>query len=282
MALLKQITGILEEETALKLVAQTYGELALTKLQRIRSTIEKNRDFVREVGQTYYLIKAMSAVEGKTPKNKKGTISLLLTSNNHFYGDLENQLIKLYASHTPEFETDRVVVGQTAAEYLRAVGYRYPFEEKVFRSDLPENQELAGMVDRIQNYERVFVYHSRMQSILVQQPTFTDLTGSPAFTQELANQVFYYIFEPEVTKMLEFIERQIVALLLEQTFLEAELARTAARLVAMQEAQNNAGKEITKQKKLLAQIRRRVFNNRLLEITLNRKAREQNEFAVTQ
>ncbi|MEK7565646.1 MAG: FoF1 ATP synthase subunit gamma [Patescibacteria group bacterium] len=271
MAVLKNIIETLAEDTALKLVAQTYSELSLTKLQRIRLTIERNRNFAREVAQVYYLVKAMAPKAADPRKQKpKGTISLLLVSNSRFYGGLEEQLIKLYASHTPEFETDRIIIGKTATEYLAAIKYRYPFEGMFFKEDLPTTEELAGLIDKINGYQRVFVYYPRFQTVLVQQPTFTDLTGPSALTTAGASSsAFYYIFEPEVEKMLVFIDRQIIALLLEQSFLEAELARTAARLVAMEQAQSNAETMIAGERKQLARARRQLADTKLLEMVLN-------------
>ena len=66
-------------------------------------------------------------------------------------------------------------------------------------------------------------------------------------------------------KMLDFFDDQVVSLLLEQTFLESELARTASRLMSMDKAQINAEDVLYKQKLLLGQAKKSEINMALLE-----------------
>ncbi len=280
MPAIREIIEVLNEDVSLNLVAQTYSEVAVAKLQRIRGRIERNRSFVLNLEQIYYLVRAAAPRAADPRKDKKGTASLLLTSNYRFYGSLEEDLIKLYAAHTPEFPTDRIVIGRMAAEYLKAIGYRYPSDQVLFGDDLPTSDELSTLMSKISNYQRVFVYYPRFQSVLVQQPTFMDITGTQMEAKTAENkgakQAFYYIFEPEVDQMLRFVDVQMIMLLLEQAFLEAELARTAARLITMEQAQSNAGEIIKTDRKVLGFAQRQINNTRLLEMSLTLLSHEQN------
>ena len=64
---------------------------------------------------------------------------------------------------------------------------------------------------------------------------------------------------------MQFFDSQINSLLLLQTFYEAELSRTASRILSMDQAQIEANKNILENKKLLAQTLRNIEGNRLLE-----------------
>lgn len=103
---------------------------------------------------------------------------------------------------------------------------------------------------------------------MFQTPTFTDITQTSYLKEgeeDEKNTKKLFIFEPELTKILDFFETQVMNLLLQQSFLESELSRTAARLVSMDQAQLNANKFILQQTMLLNKARKSESNTRLLE-----------------
>jgi F-type H+-transporting ATPase subunit gamma len=276
MATIKQIKQVLEQDESLKLVARTLSEVSANRLQQIRNVIERNRSFFTEIAGLYHIVKT-EALERKVLTNikKEGAVSILISSNHKFAGAVENQLFLLYVSHTPEFTTKRIAVGRTGAAFLRDSHYWRDFDTLEFASDLPNREELNKLAEEARKYERIFVYFPKFKTVMTQQPNFIDLTGSIEPTPEEMRHSFYYIFEPEIEKMYEFFDNQIVALLLQQTFLEAELARTAARLISMEQAQRNAENIISQDKRQLAAARRSRQNRALLEtistlIKLNR------------
>jgi len=267
MPTIKETRQIIEESQALKLVAQSYSEIAASKLQRIRAGIEKNRTFFQEVSQVFHIVNVAAAKRkiGLAAKDK-GTISLILTSNNRFYGDIESKLLRYFVINSAKFKTDRIVVGKTAHEFLSTMKYSHSYQPFSFKNDVPEEQELKQIIANIEGYASVLVYYCRMQSVLVQEPHVVDVIQAPPehFIDPKKHNIDY-IFEPEIADMLKFFDSQIIQLLMEQTFLEAELARTAARLISMDEAQGNADDLILTQKKILGSAKKSAENMRLLE-----------------
>lgn len=267
MATIKQINQILDESISLKLVAQAYSEISAIKLQKIRSSIEKNRTFFQEISELFHIVKIAAAKQGLTVTTKKrGSISILITSNHHFYGRLENELIKFFVINTTKFRTDRMVVGRTASEFLHTMGYFHPYQYFTFKDDLPDIAEIRNLVVNLNGYQQISVYYSRMQSVLVQEPHVVDIVQRPP--ERLVKNpgaTAGYIFEPEIHDMMQFFDSQIILLLLEQTFLESELARTASRLISMDQAQMNADEIVKQQQKLLARAKRSADNLHLLE-----------------
>lgn len=265
-----QINELLNEVSSLKLVTQAYTEIAAIKLQKIRAGIERNRTFFQEVTQVYRMVKVAadqkSVVSNNAPQ-KKGTVSILLTSNQRFYGDLEHQLTKFFIEHTSTLDTDRIIIGTTAKQTFSALPKPLPAQSYIFSSDIPPLEELRKLVAEINNYEQIFVYYCRMQSVLVQSPAVVDLLQKPPeHYLESKEHSFHSIFEPEIEDMLDFFNTQITTLLFEQILLESELARTAARLTSMNEAQINADDMIKTQRKLLSSAKRSLDNSRLLDI----------------
>ena len=74
-----------------------------------------------------------------------------------------------------------------------------------------------------------------------------------------------FIFEPEIGKILDFFETQVTNLLIEQTFLDSELSRTASRLISMDQAQSSADDYLSEQRTILAQAKKNIINAKLLE-----------------
>lgn len=270
MLTLKQIKKNLEEDYSLKLISQAYTEISAVKLKNIREGIERNRKFFEEISAVFYKVKS-SALKRNIKAKPKGrpTISILFTSNHRFYGKLETELLRYYITSTSKILTDRIIVGKTGIDSLRAMNYFHPYEQFVFWEDIPNSPELKSLSDLSNNYQKVVVYHSKFQSVLNQKPVGVDILQTAPQSSDKMNvdeNEFDYIFEPEITGMLQFFESHITTLLLEQTFLEAELARTAARLVSMDQAQINADNLIKQQKRVLSQANKSRENLQLLEM----------------
>src|SRR3989344_823693 len=277
MATIKQIKGTLEADQSLKLVARTFSEVSANRLRQIRGIIERNRSFFTEIAGIYHVVKT-EALERKilSKYKKEGAVSILISSNHKFSGAVESQLFLLFVSHTPEFTTKRIAIGRTGAAFLRDSPYWANFETLEFASELPNQEELSKLAEEARKYERIFVYYPKFKTVLLQQPNFVDLTGSIEPTPNKNLRSFYYIFEPEIEKMYAFFDNQIVSLLLQQAFLEAELARTAARLITMEQAQRNADAIIKNDRRQLALAYRTRQNRALLEsiaalVNLNRQ-----------
>lgn len=266
MATIKQLEQLIEESTSLKYIAQAYTEISAAKLKKIRAGIEKNRTFFEELLSVLHIVREEAAKRHiKTNLRPKGTISLVLTSNYRFTGSLEQKLIRFFMVNSAKTPTERIVIGKTGQEYLHSLGYSHSFEAVTFKKDLPNTEELRLLNNKLTPYKQVLVYHAKMKSILIQEPTVVDVTQTPAEVSSQKETHLSHIFEPEIDQIAMFFENQITQLLLEQSMLESELARTAARLISMDQAQVNADQYIKKQKILLGQAQQSAINMQLLE-----------------
>ena len=264
---IREITDTIEEGNSLKQLTQAYGEVALIKIRKIRSGIEQNRLFFKEIASIFKIIKQYGAKNPVKITKSKGTISLLLSSNFRFYGNIDSAVIRQFLETTPKFATDRLVIGKTGDEYLNSMNYFNSYTKLQFEKDIPALTEIQNLVLQIKDYNKVLIFYPQFVSIFIQNPTLFDLTQSAQIeTISSTSQTGQYtIFEPELEKIISFFDSSIISMLLQQTFFEAELARTASRILAMDEAQINAGKFIDSQKTLMAINRRTLENTRMLE-----------------
>ncbi len=264
---IKQIEEAMEEGMSLKTIAQAYSEIANLKIKKIRADVERNRIFFQEIGSVYAFIKNLAAEKKIAIQKPKETISIILTSNYRFYGSINSDLLEFYILTTGKIKTDQIYLGKAAVDYFRAQPVvAGSHKEILLKGDQPTAEELNALVVELSPYNQVLVFYSSMKSLLVQQPTVLDITASQANSQQLkANSDFKFIFEPELAKILEFFDSQIITLILEGAFLESELSRTASRFISMDQAETEANKFLKEYQTLKAYTKRNMDNNTILE-----------------
>lgn len=266
-----QIDRLIELGVSLKFISQAYCEIANIKLRKIRDAVLRNRLFFDEISQIYGIVKGFAIKKGVLiPRPKRG-MHILLTPNYKFYGNINLSLINYFLGSTKELkDVDKIILGKGGIDYFRANKMLLSYKEVVLKDDMPSAQELANLANIISEYDQVLVFFAKFKSLLVQKPTFTDITATSFYARVFQVGAFIkppmqFIFEPELPKILRFFENQILTLLLEQTFLESELSRTASRFISMDQAQTEADKFIKEYRKVRSHIQKNFEDIKILE-----------------
>lgn len=268
---IKEIEQALEEGQSLKSIAQAYSEIANLKTKKLRGEVERNRVFFEEIAKIYAIVRRFAIKKNVNIVKPKKAISIVLTSNHGFYGKINADLLRFFIETTQKFPTDRICLGRTGIEYLKAKAVFEDFKEIILKEDQPDAQELMSLVNILKDYNQVLVFFSSLKSLLIQVPKVTDVTASTSSignenkSDNEVNKDYQFIFEPELLKVMQFFDSQITTLLLEQTFLESELARTAARFISMDTAESEANKFIGDYTTRKAFAKRTINNNKILE-----------------
>ena len=267
---IKEIDAALEEGQSLKAITQAYSEIANLKIKRIRADVERNRVFFQEISGIYALVKTLSLKKKiNVPSKPKKVVSIVLTSNYRFYGAINSDLLEFFVKTIQKLDTDCIYLGKAAIDYFKAqpqLSQDHVSTEVLLKDDQPDTAELLNLVGLLSNYKRVLVFYSSMKSLLVQVPTAMDITTSSMPQLEGGKGYnFKFIFEPDLSKILQFFDSQIITLLLEGTFLESELSRTASRFISMDQAETEANKMIKQYLTLKAYVKRNMDNNTILE-----------------
>lgn len=260
----------LEQSDSIKLVTQALGELAAMELKATRGEVLQNTNFFNEIATVYKHVKAVSnkhqLLNKKTSivsqKNGK-TVAVLLTSNQGFFGGLDNKLTETYIQTTKQFPTDRVVVGKFAHNLLEVNKYGETYEQIIFFKDMPTPQEIKELVTKTIDYSKVLIFHPKFITPLHQDIEISDISQSQ--DAEIIESKLDYIVEPEIEKMLLFFEGQLLTSLFKAIFLQAQLSRTAARMISMYEAELNIEKQIVKEKRELNLAKQTRQNILILE-----------------
>lgn len=271
MFTLNQLKSNLEESESVKTVAQTLGEIAALQLKLTRGDVSQNTLFFNEIAQVYHQLRVVSArrafiFKKPLPQSAKNAraVSVLLTSNSHFYGGLDQNLTQAFIKTSGQYPTDRITIGKFASDYLKDVKFDKPYTPIIFADDKPSLAELSNLINQTFNYSKILIYHSKFVTVLKQEPEVSDISQT-VDPNEVMQSEFDYIVEPELPKMLKFFEAQMLTLLYKAIFLESALSKTAARMISMYEAENNADKIVSDQKRELFRLERSIDNSRILE-----------------
>lgn len=268
---IRELTEEIQTTKNLKDIAQSYTEISSLRLKKIRKKTEQSRVFFQDLAYIFGLLHHMAEV--RKLKNKLIPIKppkevvILITSNFRFYGRISNSATQLFMKYTEKHHADQIVIGKLGADLLRSRRYSQPYKLIKLQKDIPNHEEMLNLTELIKNYTSVILIYSEFRTILSQVPVIKDLTQTQiqASQSQFKKMDYAFILEPEIKTMIDFFDTQIKNVLLSAAFLETELARVASRLLAMDQAQNNAKSLLKKEAQQLIFAKRALFNKKTLE-----------------
>jgi F-type H+-transporting ATPase subunit gamma len=258
----------LDDATTLKLISSAFTEAAASRIQKIKKQFETNRQFYDEISHVYHLVresgKLMKDKNAKADKLQK-ILCIAVTSNQRFYGSLNVNIMHGFIDAVSRLTTDILVIGTTGKDYMRSTAFGKPYEHMIFAHDDPTTEETRTFLDKIMPYDTVMVYYPKFVSLVTQTVGSIDLTQTVSATDKPLEDEIHILFEPEYTKILEFFQRQVRSLLFLHVMLEADLSRTAARLITMSGADERSTELIKQKKGELRKVQASIANVKLLE-----------------
>ena len=252
MSRIAELKKNLDEYRAAELTASALEDLSAMRLAGIRSGFERNRTFYAGIRDLYGIVRKFGETKNpiEKPKEKK-QLFVALTSNKRFYGSLMREVIAALARSLAQLpSSDALVVGRAGWQYVEQMNLTKQVRQMILEEDMPSAEEFDKLLDYFSQFDRVLVLYPKFINPFRQDVGIEDITQSPeraipdvkqkdeAAAVEDAGPT--YIFEPESSAILSFFDAQVQRVLLQGVLLEAELARTAARLLRLEEAQARA------------------------------------------
>ena len=284
MSSAKELKENLEVVSAIRDITSVYQEIASLRTRQLREGVAKTREFLAGVAEVYNHVKASYAailqrqfrkgkadLRGSAPFKRNGKkVFVVLTANEHLYGNLILDIWRAFLVDLRREEADAVIVGSVGKYFARnekitAAATFFPLDD-----DRPTAGQIKKIIDFISQYEQIVVYYGEMVSILMQIHAKADISGGVTLGGEVG-EAKSYLFEPSPEKILAFFETEIIAALFNQRIYEHQLARFAARMVAMDQATENARETLSKLDKEFKSLRRGIANKKLLETFAGRQ-----------
>lgn len=283
MAQRKKVLEDLEALNSIKNLAESYEEIAVVRMQKIKDSVLQTRDFLADLSEVFVdlkasyereiaaLIKKQKAGVSILPNLRKNgkTLAVYLSSNGKLYGSVTQKTFRLFYQDVKELtEADLVVVGTSGKEMVESSSLNRPFEYFDIPDTGIEIEHIKKLMHKFLPYEKVFVYYGKFGNVVTQSAISTSITGEDIFEAEVkstAEREDRFIFEPTLEQILEFFETHIMANLFSQTLLENQLARHASRVNAMEEALIHIEEEQKKLKQVTNRIKHQTQNKKQLE-----------------
>lgn len=282
----KMVLEDIEALNSLKDLAESYEEIAVTRMQNIKDSVLKTRDYLADLSDVFVDLKASYGREVKElmARRKKGdktmipmlqkngkTLLVYSSSNGKLYGSVTQKTYKLFIQDLkkPEAQAaDIAIIGSAGKEMFENSGIGKPFEY----FELPDTginvDHIKELTKKFLEYEKVYVYYGKFGNVVTQSPIASSITGEDIFETEVIAQVpreDRFIFEPMLEKIFHFFETQIIANLFSQTLLENQLARHASRVNAMEEALVHIEEEGKRLNQVKTRIKHLLQNKKQLE-----------------
>lgn len=266
-----------EAVSAIKTITSIYQEIALIRINQLKDGSARLREFLEGVAEVYSHAKVAYISEIQASRGKKDlkslsfikrngrTVLVLLSANEHLYGSIVLETWNQFREDLKNSKNDGVVVGGFG-KYLaknESITNRMTYFD--LNDDKPGKEEIATILKYISSYEQIVVYYGEMISILNQQPAKAQISGGVTLESKLPLGK-KYIFEPSPETILEFFESEIIGAIFTQKIFEHRLARLAARMVAMDQATENAKELLKKLHKEFVQLKKRVSNSKQLQV----------------
>lgn len=287
MSIRESLQDDLVDLDALQSVASALADQSMKQIRRVRATFERSVPFHQSVHDLYALIRLRAAREGVPVhafSRGSGMAVVALTSNHRFCGELNLAVVRaLTEQEPPSGEARTMVIGRTGTLYMKELGYARRTHSLRFAEDMPSMSELSAFLFRLAGYERVVLYYPAFINLLTQRVEKVEIGASLPHgihkegrdTHALAlsgrgegttlTSSGAYIFEPELAELVLFFETEVRRFLFQRIFLEAELARSAARLLVMSTAERTIETRTRAVRGALRRVRGAVETMRMIE-----------------
>ncbi|TSC74763.1 MAG: Uncharacterized protein G01um101433_998 [Parcubacteria group bacterium Gr01-1014_33] len=278
---LRTATIEFEDLGNMKNLVQTYETIAANTMLRIRSSVLQNRAFHRGLERIFedlrraYQKEVMDLMKKKRVKSREGeslsvirkngkTVFVLLAANTGLYGDIIAHVFSFFAAEYRREPVDTIVVGKTGKAFFDETFSGAPYTYFDFPDNGIDIETLKDITRRLTPYEKVIVFYGTFKNFLLQQATFSSVSGENLSSDGLLYKQMKYIFEPELEKILVFFETEIFSSLLEQVFHESRLAKLSSRMVLLESASVNIEKRTKKIFLERGELRHRMMNKKQL------------------
>ena len=236
----------------LNVLVTTYEEIAATRMRKTKNTVLQNRTFLSDLNNIYGYVR--NIYKGDIVKinikkklnvlNKtKGGVSVLLSANTGLYGSIVRSTFDLFEKETKSTYDDIVIIGRIGKKLYDMFDKNKTYKYIDFTDGFISHDATKELLDYCLKYENINVYHGLFVSILTQEAVDTKVTGdfgaqSTKNTERSAQLSNYKvpaedIFEPSLTSIVDFFERQILSAIFEQALYESNLSKFAARMLSL-------------------------------------------------
>jgi len=254
------IQSEIEELKTFQILINAYTEIAAIRMRKTRGSVLKNREFLAKLDDVFSDVRVSYAKEvlklgTKKDANKEKitflahngkAVGLFLSANTGLYGDIVERTFDLFIREVRESNMEIAIVGKLGLQYLQSREPNRPYTYFDLSDREVEANQLSLIIKHLVQYEEIRVYYPTFQTAVTQNPSKYTISAETPLTEIKRKEKYKtgYLFEPSLKEILVFFEKEIFASLLDQTVRDAQLAKYASRIMALDRAGENIKKEL--------------------------------------
>lgn len=227
----------------LKTLVETYEEVAAMKMQRVRTDVLSARKFSEglasilvEVESNYQKKKDDDLYYATLNRNGK-SVAVFVASDQGLYGDIVYRIYEKFIDFVQKNQAEAVVLGKLGAKIVSQRNPDLLFNFYDFADDSVHDKSLSVIMRYLLQFEKIFVFSGKMESLISQVPTVTNISGEKVDVLSGEKQkTTWYLFEPSLEKILSVFEGEILTSVFEQSIHESQLAKFASRLINLDQS----------------------------------------------
>lgn len=272
---IKSVSSIQQVTKAMKMVAAAKVKKAQEKMEISRPYSRNTQDLICRI-----LPQVSSAnIPLVGTRDVKNRAIIVITSDRGFAGSFNSSVIRLAEKEIEKFGKDKVQVfclGKKASEYFSKRDYNvvqsfYDFwKDMTFDTASEISETFIGAFNNLK-VDEVYVIYNRFRT-LASQDLMIEKVLPIDFTEDYNVKNYNYDYEPNQERIVESLLPKHLKVQMWQQMLESYSSEEAARMIAMDNATENA-KEIIKELKLeFNKARQAAITTEMLEIVSGSEA----------
>lgn len=258
----KDIEAQIQNLELIQALARAYAEISSTRMKNIRTQVLSNRGFLGAIDEIFKEVRAsyrrevMKLAKKKGGKNKLTflahngkTVAVFISANTGLYGDLIQRTFGLFMDEVSRQNVEATIIGRLGLSLFLEAAPNRPYTFFDFPDYGVEKERLGDIIRHLVQYEEIHAYYGKYESIVKQVPSVFNISAETAeltSTENIPEEKVKYLFEPTLEEILAFFETQMFGSLMEATLTESQLAKYAARMLAMDAATQNVKDRLTR------------------------------------
>ena len=225
---------------------ETYEEIAAQRMQKVRAEVVLARQFLDGLAQVFAEVRAAQAGQEarSTLANNGRTVAVFISANAGLYGDIVERILNSFLDYVAKSGSEAVVVGRLGVKLIQQRRPQLLYNYFDLSDDKIEIKELAMIMRYLLQFAKIVVFYGKFKSLVNQEVAADPVSGDQLYKETSSSDHAGYIFEPELPRVLQFFESQILTTIFEQAVHESQLAKFASRLLSLDRAVDNVGKRM--------------------------------------
>lgn len=258
---------------AMEMVAASKMRRAQARMDATRPYVEKVKRVIAHVSRAHHEYKHPFTQE----REVKNVGVIIVSSDRGLCGGLNTNLFRKVLNQLESWKEDNIqakfaVVGRKAHSFFRHYGGDV-VASKTDLGDIPRIQDLVGtvkvMLDKFEEgtIDAVYIASNGFESAMSQNPTVEQLVPITDATSNGEDEAYWdYLYEPDAKEALDTLMVRYVESTVFGAVVENAACEQSARMVAMKNASDNAGKMIDELNLVYNKARQAAITQELSEI----------------